>query len=91
VKPGTVKLIAALCTTLMDLTVIGNCGPLLWKVWGDFCWPRIGLLLLAGAIAFTLMDIWAKTLAPAIKREYGQIHRGSEKFSSAEVSEVADV
>lgn len=90
-KPAIPKLVAAVGTTLMDLAVIGYCGPLLWRVWGDVCLARIGLLLLAGGIAFTLMDIWAKTLPQTPSRTLRQMDHDSDLFLSPPATEGADV
>lgn len=90
-KSATLKFVPAICVTLMDILVIRWCGPLLWNAWNGVCWARIGLLLLAGSIAFTLMDIWAKTLAPMSVRRVNQIGNELEVFSSPKAMEGADV
>lgn len=51
-------------TTVADISVGATCGPALWEVYGAVPWMRIGLLIIAGAVAFTLMDVWSKTVAP---------------------------
>lgn len=56
------RFISAGLVTFMDVLVVWCCGPLVWKTWGSFIWSRIGLLALAGGMAFTLMDIWSQTL-----------------------------
>ena len=63
-KPGMPKLVAAVGTTLMDLAVIGYSGPLLWRVWGDVCLARIGLLMLAGGIDLHLNGYLGKGTSP---------------------------
>ena len=56
------KQLVAMGVTLLDILVTADCGPLLWNYWGTRAWSRIGLLIIAGGLSFTLMDIWAKTL-----------------------------
>jgi hypothetical protein len=90
-KPGMPKLVAAVGTTLMDLAVIGYSGPLLWRVWGDVCLARIGLLMLAGGIAFTLMDIWAKALPHTPSRTLRQMDHESDLYIPPSATEGADV
>lgn len=67
-RSDPVKIFVAVCTTVMDALVLGKCGPLLWKVYGNVTWTRVGLLLMTGAITFTLMDIWSKVSLPAPSR-----------------------
>jgi hypothetical protein len=62
-KSATAKLVSAVLVTVLDAVVAERCGPLLWGTWSSVPWARLGLLLLAGSIAFTLMDIWCKTLS----------------------------
>jgi len=54
------RFIAAGFDTCIDLLVAWCCGPLVWKRWGSFIWSRMGLLSLAGGMAFTLMDTWVE-------------------------------
>ncbi len=61
-KHATVKLLSATGVTFLDFFVATQCGPIVWHAWNLVPLARMGLLLLAGAIAFTLMDIWSKTL-----------------------------
>ena len=56
----TWKFYSALCATAMDVVVLSRFGPLLWKTWAPNGGLRIALLLLAGALTFTLMDIWSQ-------------------------------
>lgn len=58
----TSRSITAGSVTLMDVMVTSYSGPIVWKAWGAPFWSRTGLLALAGAMAFTLMDIWSQTL-----------------------------
>lgn len=58
----TLQFLLAICATALDVLVVGHCAPLLWQTWGPVSWARLGLLLLAGAMAFTLMDIWSQTI-----------------------------
>ncbi len=59
-RTGTPKFLAAVATAVLDIWVAAWYGPLLWQVYGPIPWTRVGLLVMAGAIAFTLMDIWSK-------------------------------
>jgi hypothetical protein len=55
----------AITVTILDLAVVYHDGPVIWQVWGVFPWLRIALLLLAGVGAFTLADMWSRTLSGA--------------------------
>jgi len=55
------RFIGAGFITGVDVLVAYLCAPLVWQAWGSFIWSRIGLLSLAGGMAFTLMDIWSQT------------------------------
>ena len=89
-KSATGKLIAAICVTSMDIEVAVRYGPFLWHSWNAIAWARIMLMLLAGGIAFTLMDIWSKTLSPqANLRVHSEISKGIP--SSRKAMEAADV
>ena len=56
-----VRFLVAVCVTTMDVFVAARYGGLLWVTWSPIAWARVGLLLLAGGIVFTLTDIWSKT------------------------------
>lgn len=89
-KGASGKMIAASCITCMDVEVVVRFGPVLWHYGNTIAWARITLLLLAGAMAFTLMDIWSKTL---YFRSNLLAHKelGINAPSSCEAIEVADV
>lgn len=65
-RSTALKFITAICVTLMDALVARRYGALLWDTLSPIARARIGLLLLADAIAFTLMDIWSKTLGQRV-------------------------
>lgn len=59
-RVGTLKILSAVAAAVLDIWVAACCGPLLWQVYGPVPWARMGLLVMAGGLAFTLMDIWSK-------------------------------
>ncbi len=86
------KQLIAVGVTLLDILVAADCGPLLWNYWGSRAWPRIGLLIVTGGLAFTLMDIWAKTLHASRNSGRRQGNQKSAPFlSPSENMEGADV
>lgn len=86
------KQLIAVGVTLLDILVAAECGPLLWNYWGSRAWSRMGLLIIAGGLAFTLMNIWAKTLnaTPNPGRRQSNPEFG-EFLSPTENMERADV
>ena len=59
---------------LMNLWVTLFCGPRIWAAWGGMPWARLGILVLAGAGAFTLLDIWARSLyLLALQRQQAEV------------------
>lgn len=90
-KSATLKIVVAVYVTVMDVAVIGFCGPLLWKVWDCVYWARLGLLVLAGGITFSLMDIWARAIAVTHGSANTQKSHELELFSSPGAMEGADV
>jgi hypothetical protein len=83
----------AFFVTILDIAVIWHDGPILWQVWGGIPWIRIALLVLAGTGAFTLADIWSRTLSGSSKRLQLKEMDGSETVGSlrSEALEGADV
>jgi hypothetical protein len=80
----------ALALTILDFVVSWQDGPIVWQAWGGVPWIRIGLLLLAGAGSFTLVDVWARALdATATGFVQPQIE-GNEALAN-EALEGADV
>ena len=46
-------------TTFMNLWVALTYGPQLWQWWGGSPIAKVGLLLVAGGSASTLMNVWS--------------------------------
>lgn len=59
----------AVLITLLDVAVVVRYCPPIWAAWGAMPWARFLLLLLAGIGCFTLMDIWARIVAPIVSRQ----------------------
>lgn len=55
---GTVRFLLAIGVTLMEVLVAAHCGPPLRNAWT----AEIGHPVSAGGLAFTLMEIWPKTI-----------------------------
>lgn len=53
----------AIFFTVMNLWVTLFCGPRIWAAWGGMPWARLGILVLASAGAFTLLDIWRRSFS----------------------------
>jgi hypothetical protein len=58
----------AVLVTILDAGVVVHYGPILWQVFGQVSWMRLGLLLFAGTGTFTLADIWSRPFSRSGRR-----------------------
>lgn len=60
-------------TTFMNLWVALMYGPQLWRAWGGDAIARVGLLLLAGGLASTLMNVWSLVVGKPSPRRHSTV------------------
>jgi hypothetical protein len=54
------SLTIAVSLTVLDVVVAARYGAVIWRVWAEILWIRIGVLLLAYVWAGSLVRIWAQ-------------------------------